>query len=83
MALPLLELFSREKKPPCCRVAFSRLGGLPAEHHEADRWHCGDGCGGRGQLHLQDAIVALRQELCAAHHRAYVPERAIGYRSAT
>ena len=24
MALPPLELFSLEKKPPCCRVAFSR-----------------------------------------------------------
>jgi hypothetical protein len=27
MALPPLELFSLEKKPPCCRVAFSRSGG--------------------------------------------------------
>jgi hypothetical protein len=29
MALPPLELFSLEKKPPCCRVAFSRPGGVP------------------------------------------------------
>ena len=52
MALPPLELFSLEKKPPCCRVAFSRWRGTwgawsrqsnrrPISPKRHERWNCG------------------------------------------